>query len=110
MIQPIKDKRRRAMKKRFTPKPEWVEAFLIMLLRKGCSCFTCPNREPPLSEDASLTVKLSALKKFEQLKSNNRTKLTLNVDNQTVTLTAPEIKLPEKNIVIAPANILDKLN
>jgi len=112
MIRAIKDKRRaRAAKKRgiLTPKPEWVEAFLILLLRRSCNCLMCHLREPSLSQEPTLTVKISDLKKFELLKANNRTSISFDSENQTVTLKAPEIKMPEKKIVVPKSKII-KLN
>ena len=103
MIKPIKDKRRaRAAKKKgiLTPKPEWVEAFLILLLRKSCNRLMCHLREPSLSKDPTLTVKISDLEKFVLLKANNRTSISFDPENQTVTLKAPEIKIPEMKIVV----------
>ena len=85
MIQPIKDNRRKnAEKKKFQPKPEWAEAFMIMLLHKN---------------GGSLTVPLDTLKKFEALKGDNKTILNYDEAAETVTITAPEYKLPEKILV-----------
>lgn len=108
MVKPIKNVRRinAAKKGILTPKPCWAEAFMILLLRRGCKCLDCPNREPPLSMDATLTVTVEDLKKFEQLKSNNRTSISFDPENQTITLKAPEIKLPEKNIVVPKRTVI----
>lgn len=105
MIIPIKNRRRKKVV--LTPKPEWAEAFLILLLRRGCKCLECPRRDPPLSMDATLTVKVEDLKKFEKLKSNNRTSISFDEDKQTVTLKAPEIKLPTKKIVVVKRKIFE---
>lgn len=97
MIRPIK--KEDGEKGVLTPKPEWVEAFLILLLRRGCRCLSCTQRDPPLSMDTTLTVKVEDLEKFEKLKSNNRTSISFDAENQTVTIKAPEIKLPKKIVV-----------
>jgi hypothetical protein len=86
MIQQIKDKRRkRAARKQLlegmpTPKPEWVEAFLILLLHKT---------------GGTLTVSVADLERFERLKTNNKTIMTYDNDSQTITLVAPEMTMPE---------------
>jgi hypothetical protein len=80
MIQPIKDNRHKnAEKKKFTPKPCWVEAFMILLLHKN---------------GGSLTVSLATLKRFEALEGDNKTKLTFDKVKGTVTITAPEAVMP----------------
>lgn len=95
----FKDRRRaRAAKKaltglKVTPKPEWVEAFMILLLYKT---------------GGTLTVSLADLNRFELLKSNNRTLLSFGSD-QTVTIRMPEIELPES--IFAPeSKIITGLN
>ena len=108
MIKSIKNAKQK--KGILTPKPEWVEAYLILLLRRGCKCLECPQRDPPLSMDATLTVKVEDLKKFEKLKSNNRTSLSFDAENQTVTLKAPKIKLPKKTIVVPDKKVFKGLN
>ena len=83
---PTKDKRRaRAAKKKAaegapTPKPEWAEAFMILLLHKT---------------GGSLTVSVADLERFERLKANKKTQISFDPENQTVTITAPEMKLPK---------------
>lgn len=86
MIKPIKDKRlARAMKKAMpSPKPEWAEAFMILLLHKT---------------GGSLTVSIKSLENFEKLKTNNKTLFSYDPENETITLTAPErILKPLTNI------------
>ena len=96
MIQPIIDKRRkRAARKKACsglpqPKPEWVEAFLILLLHKT---------------GGALTVSMKTLKNFEKLEKDNKTLISFDPDNQTVTIRAPEVKkifVPEKKIITKP--------
>ena len=107
MIKRIENVRRKNVAKKglFTPKPEWAEAFMILLLRRGCYHLDCPNRDPSLDADATLTVSVADLKAFEKLKSNNRTTLSFDPEKQTVTLKAPKIKMPkiitpDKKIII----------
>jgi hypothetical protein len=86
MVKQVKDKRRKnAKKKKFEPKPEWVQAFMIYLLHKN---------------GGSLTLPLKSLRMFEALKSANLTDLTYDEVAETVTITAPEAKLPEKSKII----------
>jgi len=81
VIKPIKDKRRaRAAKKKElngmpSPKPEWAEAFMILLLNKT---------------GGSLTVSIKSLENFEKLKKNNKTLISYDHDNETITIMAPE--------------------
>ena len=84
MIQPIKDKRRGLPKKKveaIVPKPEWVEAFLILLLHKT---------------GGTLTVSLKSLENFGKLKEHNKTLMSYDPDNKLITIRAPEIDLPER--------------
>lgn len=83
MIQKIEDNRRKRFKKKNQPiaKPEWVEAFLILLLHKT---------------GGTLTVSLKSLEKFVKLKKHNKTLMSYDPDNELITIRAPEIKLPER--------------
>ena len=83
MIQPIKDNRRKRFKKKnpFMPKPEWVEAFLILLLHKT---------------GGTLTVSLKTLENFGKLKEHNKTLMSYDPDNKLITIRAPEVELPER--------------
>lgn len=96
----VKEKRRaKAAKKKAlsgmpTPKPEWVEAFMILLLHKT---------------GGVLTVSIADLERFEQLKSNNRTLISFDPDNKLITIRAPEMKLPER-IVTPKSKIITELN
>lgn len=96
MIRPIIDKRRKraARKKIPAPKPEWVEAFMILLLHKT---------------GGTLTISFADLERFGQLKSNNKTLISFDPDNKTVTIRAPEIKLPER-IVTPKSEIITEIN
>lgn len=62
-----------------TPKPEWIEAFLILLLHKT---------------GGVLKVPMKSLRKFEELKGNNKTMFSYDAINDAVVLMAPEIELP----------------
>lgn len=100
MIRPIKNKRRaRAMRKKAfdslpSPKPEWVEAFLILLLHKT---------------GGTLTVSTKSLENFEKLEKENKTLISYDPDNETITIRAPEIKLPER-IVTSKTKIITEVN
>lgn len=61
------------------PKPEWIEAFLILLLHKT---------------GGMLKVPIKSLQKFEQLKTNNKTIFSYDAINDAVVLMAPEIEMP----------------
>jgi len=97
MIKPIKDKRRAraAKKKEPSPKPEWVEAFMILLLHKA---------------GGALTVSIKSLENFEKLTKNNKTVFSYDPDNETITIMAPEIKMPEKNIFVPKTKIIADFN
>lgn len=89
MVKQIIDKRRkRARRKNLPqPKPEWAEAFLILLLHKM---------------GGALTVSMKTLENFEKLQKNNKTLMSFDPDNQSVTIRAPEIKkiaVPKKKII-----------
>ena len=81
----IADKERKASRKRravkFEPKPCWAEAFLIYALHK-CG--------------GSVTISLKGLKKFEELKGDNKTIVDFDKVAETVTITAPEMILSDK--------------
>ncbi len=86
MIRLIKDKRRaRAAKKQEpSPKPEWAEAFMILLLHKT---------------GGTLTVSIKSLENFGKLTKNNKTLISYDPDNETITIRAPEVILkPLTNI------------
>lgn len=69
----------------FKPDPCWVQAFLIMLLHKN---------------GGSETLSVEALQKFQALKGDNKTILNFDVVAQTVTITAPEMVLPDEPLII----------
>jgi len=77
-----------------TPKPEWVEAFMILLLHKT---------------GGFLTVSIADLERFEKLKSNNHTLMSFDPDNKLITIRAPEMKLPER-IVTPKSKIITEIN
>ena len=74
-----------------TPKPEWVQAFMIMLLHKV---------------GGSLTLSFDDLARFEALQANKQTSLDFDDVARTVTVRAPEYKLPEKKKVIVNEGIV----
>ena len=76
----IKDNRREKAEKFFTPKPEWAEAFMILLLHKT---------------GGSLTVSLADLERLSKSKTNNRTQMSIDREAETATLCAPEYTMPE---------------
>ena len=89
----IKNVRRdNAAKKRSKPKPEWVQAFLIVLLHEVAILKQQLTGKPHTPE---ITLTLDDLKRFEALKGGNKTSLTFDKVAETVTLTAPKVKLPE---------------
>ena len=63
------------------PFPEWVEAFLILLLHKT---------------GGTLTVSLKSLENFGKLKVHNKTLMSYDPDNKLITIRAPEVELPER--------------
>lgn len=72
-----------------TPKPQWVEAFMIFLLAKA---------------GGSATLSLDRLNIFSTIKGETAPKLSYNEDEKTVTLSLPEIEIssiivPEKRII-----------
>ncbi|MEE9354786.1 MAG: hypothetical protein V3U75_04275 [Methylococcaceae bacterium] len=86
MIQPIKDRKQRRQKPKkndstIKPKPEWVEAFLILLLHKT---------------GGALTVSLKSLENFGKLKEHNKTLMSYDPDSKLITIRAPEVELPER--------------
>jgi hypothetical protein len=89
MIQSIKDRRRGKLGKKEHSKvagqpiarPEWVEAFLILLLHKT---------------GGTLTVSLKKLENFGKLKKHNKTLMSYDPDSKLITIRAPEVDLPER--------------
>ena len=77
------------------PMPYWVEAFMILLLYKT---------------GGQLTVSLADLERFGKLKKNNHTLLSSDPDNKTVTIRAPEIKLPERIVTAPKQKVITELN
>ncbi len=96
MIQPIKDNRRANAAKKaikaLQPKACWAEAFMILMLHKT---------------GGSLTVSLKSLEKFEALKSDNKTVLSYDKDNKTVTITAPEMIMPDKGLIVPSGSLIN---
>ena len=102
MIQPIKDNRRKnAIKK--LPKPCWVEAFMIMLLHERAILKQKLTGKPHSPE---ITLNLSELRRFEELKGGNKTKFTFDSVAETVTLTAPEAIMPEESKIVHNTGIV----
>ena len=93
MVKLIKNNRyKNAEKKKFTPKPCWVEAFMILLLHKNAVLKQKVSGKP---EIAQIEVSLADLKRFEVLEGDNKTKLTFDKVKGTVTITAPEAVMPK---------------
>lgn len=87
MIQPNKSVKRRKKNavERISPQPCWVQAFMIKMLHK-------------LGGTETLTV--ADLKRFEALESDNKTLFDFNEKTGTVTITAPEMIIPDKPKII----------
>ena len=75
------------------PKPEWIEAILILLLHKTGGAFR---------------VSIKSLNKFMELKTNNKTIFEISPDKKYVTLMAPEIQV--KRIKVRKKKIITDLN
>jgi len=45
---------------------------------------------------AHLTISIADLERFEKLKTNNKTQISFDHGNKSITITAPEAKLPDK--------------
>lgn len=98
MVQRIKDRKQRRPKKNdstIRPKPEWVEAFLILLLHKT---------------GGTLTVSLKSLENFGKLKKHNKTLMSYDPDSKLITIRAPEIDLPERIWKPKDKKIISKLS
>ncbi len=106
MIKRVENVRRKNAAKKKQPKPQpcWVEAFMILLLHKNAMLQEKLDGKP--GANAQLRVTLADLEKFEQLKGNNQTLMSFDPETQTVTITAPEMVLPEK---IATPKIITEL-
>lgn len=89
------------------PKPEWAEAFLILLLHKTAMLQEQLDGTPGIAPQ--LTVSIADLDRFTKLKTNNKTSLSYDMELKTVTIQAPEAKLPEK-IIHAGKKIITKDN
>jgi hypothetical protein len=89
--QTTKDNKRRLKSTREaarpTPNAKWVQAFMIMLLHKV---------------GGKLTLSFDDLKRFEGLAGDNMTSLDFDDVARTVTIRAPEYKLPDKKKIITP--------
>lgn len=88
MIQPIENNRRKrtARKKNLTdmpkPKPEWAEAFMVLLLAKA---------------GGKVSMPIERLEAFSKIKRGNATEMSYNKETKMVTLSLPEklkVKLP----------------
>jgi hypothetical protein len=96
-----KDNRRKNAEKKAKEQPEMypedVQAMLILLLSK-VAILEQEKYSRPMP--AQLTVKMDSLRKFRQLyaesKADNKTQLSYDPDNDTVTLRGPDVKLPEQ--------------
>ena len=103
MVKPIKDNRRKnAAKKKLQPKPCWVQAYMIFLLHENAILRQKLTGKPQV---AQISIPLASLKRFEELKGDNKTILTYDKFKETVTITAPEAILPEEPKIIANKGI-----
>lgn len=103
VIEPRKRRKRRPHKKyrgaaKNMPefKPTWINAFIIMLLRKNCHCADCPDRM-----GGSQSMTLEQLKAFDEVTQNKQPHFAWNGELQAFTVTTPEynepvIKIPAK--------------
>ena len=112
MIQPIKDNRKRKPKPKkndstIRPKPEWVEAFLILLLHKNALLES--KLRPDCKIRPELTISLKSLDDFCKLKTNNKTQMSYDPDSELITIRAPKIKLP-KRILRPSKKIITEIN
>jgi len=73
------------------PSPKWVQAFLIMLLHKN---------------GGSLTMSFDDLARFEALEGDNQTSLSYDDVKRTVTVTAPEMIMPDKKIIVPDKRVI----
>jgi len=69
------------------PKPCWVQAFMIVMLHKV---------------GGSQTISLADLEKFEALDIDNESVMNYDPEKKTVTITAPEMIMPEKSNLVLP--------
>ncbi|MCK5609118.1 hypothetical protein KAR91_45005 [Candidatus Pacearchaeota archaeon] len=81
------------------PKPCWVQAYMIMLLHENAMLRQKITGKPQV---AQITISLADLKRFEALEGDNKTILTFDKVKQAVTITAPEMILPEKPNLTLP--------
>ncbi len=104
VVKPIKDNRRKnAARKKLQPKPCWVQAYMIFLLHENAMLKQKLTGKPQV---AQISMPLASLKRFEELKGDNKTILTYDVVAETVTITAPEAILPEEPKIIVNKGIV----
>lgn len=104
MVKQIKNSRREnAAKKKLQPKPSWVQAYMIFLLHENAILRQKITGKPQV---AQISISLASLKRFEELKGDNKTTLTYDNVKETVTITAPEAILPEEPKIIANKGIV----
>lgn len=93
MIRPAKDRKRRAKAakaRKLTPKPEWVEAFMVLLLAKA---------------GGKVGLHIDILEKYCGMEGGNPTKLEYDEDTKIVTISLPiekksEIVVPKARLII----------
>ena len=100
MIRLINDSRRKnATKKKLNPKPCWVQAYMIFLLHENAILRQKLTGKPQV---AQISISLDSLKRFEELKGDNKTILSFDKVAETVTITAPEMVMPDKPKLVIP--------
>ena len=100
MAKRIKDKRRPIPAAKLQPRPEWIDAILITLLHKVAILQEQVDGEP--GRFPEITISVRSLDNFCKLTTNNKTQYSFNPDNQTVTITAPEIPRKEPDQILVP--------
>lgn len=69
------------------PKPCWVQAFMLIMLHKL---------------GGSQTISLADLRRFEELDIDNQSVMNYDPVKKTVTITAPEMIMPDKPKLVVP--------
>lgn len=96
-------KRAKARKRReVKPKPCWVQAYMIFLLHENAILRQKLTGKPQV---AQISISLASLKRFEELKGDNKTILSFDKVKETVTITAPEAILPDEPKIIVNKGI-----
>ena len=107
-----RDKKRRVddanQAARPVPKPEWANAFMIMALyRIAClEAIVHGGMNSAPDGPGKLTMSFDDLKRFEALEGDNKTSLKYDDIKRTVTITAPEMIMPDKKILVPDKRVI----